>query len=782
MSEGPERENPSSPAAGSADSSAAAPPPDAKPSPASPPAASPPSTDPGSHEDDDDTDDDDEDDAEQSETDSEPDNVASPRPESDHSAAEDRPRDSTPALAGEAVWGTIARSVALAALLGFALVAWLQLSLSGRAANDFLASNALELSQRMTTIKACIGGAALAAAAAGYFLWSTLKKRENVGLIERWLWFLSPLLLAPGLASVLHYKPWVNEHARLLPIVLILGITFEVLAFQSIKNAPRAARDWWQEAFEQIPPVARKHGPFALVLAGSLFYVVFFSFYLLRWHYKLRTGNFDLSINNNLMFGGLHGHFLESTVVFPQDPKKYLANHAKFGGYLFLPIYALFPKPQTLLVIQSTLIGVSALPLFGFARRHLSEWLAALVALAYLAYYPMHGASFSEFQYVPIAGFFVLTTIWAAETRRWVLFGIVFVVGITMREDIPIGMAVVGAFLLLSGHRPLPGLIMAAVSSVYFVVLRFHIMESAGDWWFPNMYKELWSEGAKGFRSVILTLISNPLFVISKILVEKKLIYILHLFVPLLFLPARRWYLWAAFIPGGLLTLLITNYDPPITFSFHYVMHWAPYLFAASVLALKSIAARPDFGTARVYSAGLAMAAASAVLSYNYGAFPVRDGTFKGGFQRVDFTLSDAERERYANLQELIALIPKDASLAATEKIGPHASSRLLMYTMRHGPQNAEYALASSRELKLARTRPKLLEALRSGRYGVVKRIADLALFKRGYDTSNNERLIRDWRLSDARAPAPEVQAPPPEPAPEQKPPEDEAAEPRDHE
>jgi uncharacterized membrane protein len=114
------------------------------------------------------------------------------------------------------------------------------------------------------------------------------------------------------------------------------------------------------------------------------------------------------------------------------------------------------------------------------------------------------------------------------------------------------------------------------------------------------MYKELRSDGAKGFRSVILTLISNPLFVISKVLVEKKLIYILHLFVPLLFLPARRWYLWAAFIPGGLLTLLITNYDPPISFSFHYVMHWAPYLFAASVLALKSIASRPDFGTARV--------------------------------------------------------------------------------------------------------------------------------------------------------------------------------------
>ena len=37
-------------------------------------------------------------------------------------------------------------------------------------------------------------------------------------------------------------------------------------------------------------------------------------------------------------------------------------------------------------------------------------------------------------------------------------------------------------------------------------------------------------------------------------------------------------------------------------------------------------------------------------------------GSFKGGFQRVDFSISDAEKERYQNLQTLIAMIPKDAS------------------------------------------------------------------------------------------------------------------------
>jgi uncharacterized membrane protein len=528
------------------------------------------------------------------------------------------------------------------------------------------------------------------------------------------------------------------------------------------------------ELAEQVPAVVQRRGPAILVVSGVVFYVAFFSFYLLRWHYKLRTGNFDLSINNNLMYGGLHGHFLESPVVFPQDPGKYLANHAKFGGYLFLPLYALYPRAETLLVLQSTLIGVSALPLWGFARRHLSPWMACTVVLAYLAYYPMHGASFSEFQYVPIAGFFVLTTVWAAETRRWVVFGIAFVAGILMREDIPIGMAVVGGFMLLSGYRPVPGLIMASLS--YFLVLRFHVMEEAGSWWFPNMYKELWADGEKGFRSVIKTLLSNPLYVLSKVLVEKKLLYLLHLLVPLAFLPARRWYLWAAFVPGALLTLLVTNYDPPVTFSFHYVMHWVPYLFLAAVLALKAIGERPDFGPDRRRAAAAAMIGASLVLSYNYGAFAQRTGSFRGGFHKIDFELTDEERRRHADLQSLIAMIPKDAPVAATEKLGPHLSSRVKMYTMRHGPQNADYALASSRELKLSRTKPNLLEALRSGKYGVLKRVGDMALLKRGHDTSQNERLIRDWRLVDTRRTAPERKEPEPEP----KTPEDEG-EPKTH-
>lgn len=643
-------------------------------------------------------------------------------------------------------WAVTARVALVSALLGVALSAWLQLSIKSSWVPDFLISNVRGLAERKLMM-VLLGAGLVAGGLVGLGLLTWLRKRGREAELERWLWFLVPGVLLPCLPVLFRAKAWQGRYEALLPIVILMSLLFEALVLLSLRSVPSQAREFWKQTLQQVPAVVKQRGPLVLVVASALGYAAFFTFFLLRWHYKLRTGNFDLSINNNLMFGGLHGDFLKSPVAFPDDPGKYLAAHAKFGLYLFLPIYALVPRPETLLVIQSVLIGGSAVPLFLFARRHLAEWSAAALTLAYLAYYPMHGATFSEFQNVPIAAFFVFSVVWAADAKRWVLMGIFAVMACLMREDVPVGLSVIGVFLLASGYRPTAGLVLAAFSTSYFLLLRFYVMEEAGDWWFPTMYKEFWADGERGFRSVIKTLLTNPLFVLSKLAIEKKLIYLAHLLTPLAFLPLRRWYLWLSLIPGALLTLLVTNYDPPIQFSFHYTMHWAPYLFMAAVLALVAIGKSPDLGPQRRRAALFAFCGASAVLSFNFGAFAMREGGFKGGFHKVEFTYTQAEADRYQRLIELVKDIPQDATLAATEKVGPHLSSRRILHTMRTGPHGAEWIVASSRELKLSKTKPSLRAVLEKKQYGVVKRSGDFAIFKRGYSTDGNEKLIKDWSL-----------------------------------
>jgi uncharacterized membrane protein len=681
---------------------------------------------------------------EEEELDSQPDSEE-PERDSDEPpepVAPDRPQPD------EDRWGIGSRVLALSALLGSAILVWSQFAFRSKWIADFLENNKLESpDQRVSLVAGFVGGLALGGAVGAAVLAWLWSKRRSWQVAEQWAWFLSPLIALPIMPIVFRYKPWQNRHLALLLVALVGALVVETLLVRSLASVPESVRSWWVGVSEQIPAVVRRRGPLAVVVTAALGYALFMSFYFVRWHYKLKTHNFDLSINNNLIYGGLHGKFLESTVVFPSDPGKYLANHAKFGTYLFLPIYALFPKPQTLLVLQSFLLGLSALPLYGFARRHLSDVMAAAVALVFLCYYPMHSSNFSEFQNVPVATFFLFSLVWAAETRRWVLCGLATAAALLLREDIPIGVAVIGGFFLLSGYRSFPGFVIAVSALSYFVYLRFHVMDDAGEWWYPNMYKDLWADGEKGYKSVIKTLITNPLFVLSKLVVEKKLIYLLHLLVPVAFLPARRWYLWAAFVPGVFLTLLVTNYDPPTLFSFHYVMHWAPYLFLAVPLALEALGKSLDLGVVRMRAAAATMVSVSLVLSYNYGAFAARPNSLKGGYSFIDFNFEPREAERYARLQSLVELIPKDASVAATETVGPHVSSRVKMFTMRHGPQGAEYVLASSKELKLSKTKPTLKAALESGQYGVLKRASEFALLKRGADTSQNQQLVLDWQL-----------------------------------
>lgn len=664
-----------------------------------------------------------------------------PAPPSEASTGE------SPALPRNLAWGSAARSLTLAALIGVAVGAFVQfVGIEWPA--GFPMDNNADPADRSTLLTVMLVGGSLAMALGGGLLFLARRTSGDVAGVERWLWFLSPTVLLPGLPFLFDYRPWQDEHESLLPILLLFGLALEVLLHRSLSETPAVVLRLWRTAAARVPELLRRHGPLLTVIAAALVYTAFMSFFTMRWHHKLGTGNYDLGINNNLMYGGLYGDFNQSAIVFPHNPQQYIANHVKIGLYAFLPIYAIAPRPETLQLILSTMLGFGSVPLFLFARRWLCQWSAAVIALCWLCYYPLHSANFYEVKEVPIGSFFVLLTAWAVVAKRWVIMGIAAVIGMLIREDMPVGFAVMGGFLLLTGYRPRIGAAMALVASSWFVFLRFKVMDEAGEWWFPTMYKDLWSPGEEGFRSVIKTLVANPFFTLTHVLVEAKIFYLLHLLTPILFLPARRWYLWAAFLPGALLTLLVTDYKPVTMFSFHYVMTWAPFLFLAVVLALAHYKNWTKGGAVRAHAALAAMSVTILISSYNYGAFWMRDGALKSGYHKITFTMTEEERRTYAELKDIISTIPPDASVAASERIGPHVSSRRRFFSLRRDSYHADYLIVRQKELRLDRTKPVITRALTGGEYGVLRRVGPFVLMKRGHDTSGNAAVVADWNLN----------------------------------
>lgn len=651
-------------------------------------------------------------------------------------------------LSGSPRAGTAARTLALFTTLGGSLVLWAQLTFRSKWVTEYLIHNTLPAGRRELLLISLLAGAGFGALASvvALLVWTRVRHRPLAEL-ERAAWFVTPLSLLPFLPVLFRYAAWKNLVLPLLLTTTAFILVLEGAVLRSLRACPERLAKSVQRARERLPRFVKLHAATLTVLAGAVYYTVFMSYWTIVRNHKLQAAVYDLGISDNLMYNALHGHFMVSPIFsgVHATPGSFMAGHAQLGVYVLLPFYAIHPCADTLLAIQSALLGLTALPLYSFARQRVGPWTSAFVALAFLAYFPMHGANFHDVTFIPIAAFFVVATVWAVDRGNWWCFLPALAAALSMREDIAIGLAVAGVVFLLAGKRPGMALTLTGVSVVYFLVIRFWVMPHEGKWFFPKLlYNGLIPSGApKTFGSVAETIVTNPVFAFRQMLTEQKLKFVLDLLVPLAFLPLRRGWLWAAVIPGVILTLLTTNYGPTVETGFQYTMHWAPYLFLAAPLALAAL--RERAGARKMQAAVCAMLMASAVTTWNFGAF-AEHPTFKAGFASFHFRYTAAQKHRYEQLMQVARQVPKGASLAVSETIGALVANRVEAYSMRNGVQGADYIMAGKNDLGQG-ARQSVRQALTSGRYGVIARVGEFALLKKGASTAGNLKLRTDWGL-----------------------------------
>ncbi len=558
---------------------------------------------------------------------------------------------------------------------------------------------------------------------------------------------LSPLLLAAFVPTLFDALAW---HAAPLPYLLLLS----AFVLAAVPLVTRAAEAWPASLLEiaaaardLASPRVRRALPLALVLVGAAAYTAFAAYFTILTHRRIATSAFDLGIYDNLMWNALHGRPFRVPVLFGPGGGNYVSNHAEYAMLLFLPIYAIRPGPETLLVVQAALLGFAAVPLYLFASTQLSRAASVVVALAYLLYAPLHGPQFYDFHWLPLAIFFHFWLYWAIARKRTWLVAALVVVLFAIREDVAFGLATLGVFLFATRARPRLGLVLAAGSAAWFAVDKFVIMPWAGSWWFENIYGELFADGVRTYGSVVKTILTNPVFFASSLLREDKLVYALHMLAPLAFLPLRRLPLLVLLAPGFAFTLMTTGYAPTLSIAFQYTTHWIPYVFGATVLSLALLRRESSPASAARRRAQLGvMAFAMLSHSYVFGAVLQR-GNFVGGFQKIEFRMTEGERESWRSVRELVAMIPQDASVAATEQEVPQISTRSTAYTLRSSPGAVDYILFKRSHL-YGDARTSVADAFKTAPYGLLARRGDdLLLWKRGHESPETAKAKQQCGL-----------------------------------
>ncbi|NUQ79147.1 MAG: DUF2079 domain-containing protein, partial [Polyangiaceae bacterium] len=570
------------------------------------------------------------------------------------------------------------------------------------------------------------------------------KRGRSVELLDRAGRLFGPLLFAAALPA-LFTAPFTAKNA--LPYLAVLSITALALpplferSFEAMGEIRRGSR-------RELPARLRSLKIpnwvyFAIVFAASAGYTAYFGYYTLLMHKKLITSGFDLGIYDNLMYNALKGHPFESPVLFGPRGGNYIAGHAEFAMLLFVPIYAIAPGSENLLVLQAVLLGFAAVPLYLFAASQTTRPAALVISLAYLFFAPLHGPHFYDFHWLPLAIFFHFWLYYGIATKRNWLIVLMILILFAFREDVAVGTAVLGLFLLLTRLRPRLGAALMVLSAGWFALVRFYIMPKAGEWFFHNFYKPLFADGDPSFSSVIRTILSNPIYFVSTLWKEAKLIFALHMLAPIAFIPARYLPLAMLLLPGFVFTLMTSDYAPTVSIAFQYTTHWIPYLFLAIVLAMVLIGREAKGAVARpAMLATLLLCVMSH--SYNFGAVLERTN-FIGGFSRIQFKITPQELERYKHLKELVAMIPQEAQVAATDQELPHVSARRVTYHI-HGPIGAaEYMLINKSHIN-GKSRGPISKLLPEKQWGLVaRRGTELFLFKKGHvspETAEAKRAL----------------------------------------
>lgn len=566
---------------------------------------------------------------------------------------------------------------------------------------------------------------------------------------------VSPIYLVGFLPLLRAWQVWKDQD---VPFLLLAGLFAASVWFtflQLKETEPFAWEIRVSESFRaamasvaQRSPQLWANLPLYIVVAGTSAYILHFSHYTLSFHHSVRSG-YDLALENNLMWNLVHGgpFFKSSPLVGPVGT--HFGFHATLFAFVMAPIYALHPEVETLLVIQSCLLGGAAIPLFFFARRHVGAQMACVLAVTYLFYPALHGANIFEFHYLPLGSFFLFTALALFESKRDVWGAIVVAITLSVREDVSAWVAVLGAYFLLSGRRPIAGVVLSAVGLVYFGLIKFVIMprfaEGGGES-FTFIFEKLIPKGGKGFGAVLTTVIANPAYAVSTMVDVTKLVYVLQLFLPLAFIPIR-YRLWKLFIlPGFLFTLLSTGYLATVSIHFQYGAHWIAFLFPATALALGEMRQREPMQRFGLGPAVATLVLSMLAVSYQYGSILQKNTSF-GGPIPYTFGMDSVGMQRRAAMDALKLDLPETGKVSCSAFVTPQLSSRADAYSMTLGIYDAEYiAFPTVAGDFIADERSTVTRLLRSGEFGVTSVHPPFALAKRGAPTDRNSGFLDSLR------------------------------------
>jgi len=653
-----------------------------------------------------------------------------------------------PMIESPSSFGYGIRAIAIFAITAAAATLGLLLSQHDTLSQAYFWHNTLETSIRLKLVAAPMGAAAAAASVGGLIWW--LFARRGWNLTEQ-LWRLS-LLFSPvaPLAFAPVFVSWAIWQDRDVPFLLL--VLLEILAFKATLTAAVNARprelllsvrgSTQDECAAESSIKWPRHGWLVLVSAAAIYYIVWFSYYTTIWHLSGRSG-WDLSIEDNILWNIVHGgkFFHAAPALGPTG--SHFRRHATLIAFLLAPFYALHQSSEMVLILQSALQGLAAIPLFLFSRRRLGDATAGIIAIVYLLHPALQESNLFEAHYVKFGPLPFFTTLWLLDSQRKRAAIVAACLTLAVREDVATWVVLLGLWGIFEDRSRRASVFITVFACVYVALVKFVIMPSlaGGQDELAFMYRDLIPAGKSSFAWAMVTVVSNPAYFIRSLLEMDKFVYFLQIMVPLALLPLTRKIGWFALIPGTVYSLMETQYHALVDIHFQYSPHFLAFVFPAMVFVLEKQSEHRTLDAKRVGALG-AIVLGTLLCSYQYGPM-FQQNNSRGGPMPYKFGWDSEGMARYKAITALKEVLPADATVAASAFTVTQISSRANGYSLSISLYDADWILApTARSEFLSEERTRTVQALTSGAFGVVAVHPPFFLARKGYSTEKNASIL----------------------------------------
>lgn len=158
--------------------------------------------------------------------------------------------------------------------------------------------------------------------------------------------------------------------------------------------------------------------PFILVLISTTIYIVIMSYISIMKYLTFNATVADLGINNEVLWLLIHGGITNFNAsgfssVYPLQYEKPII-------FIVAGLYYLFPSIYFLLILQSFVIGIAAIPLYYIGKFIIgSSSISSFIAISYFLFFPLTSANLFDFHFMtftPLA-YFLLVMFWVYNKR-----------------------------------------------------------------------------------------------------------------------------------------------------------------------------------------------------------------------------------------------------------------------------------------------------------------------------------------------------------------------------